>query len=118
MIYISDDVLKKWERYGGGNKASCYWLDRLPKDIAVKQTKWERSRMIMRARAVGLSMAKIGKYLGLSSQEISVICRKIAMSEQAGCDFHIRTWRIDPVSPIEKYFNEKLDYLRLSGKQK
>jgi hypothetical protein len=75
-----------------------YWQRRVPKDIACRQTIWERDTAIRRAIAAGYRQADLARRLDLSTQLLSVIWRRPPKRYQ--------------VSPVEKYFRDELPDVR------
>ena len=84
------------------DKRLQYWLDRVPRGIAVEQTTWERGQQVLRARAAGIPYQQIAKLFGYTSGErMRQLEAKIVRQRSHPATIE----RGYALSPVERYFN-------------
>jgi len=91
-----------WSNYA--RRLYLKWLKLLPPSLAAKQAMWERCATIRRAHDLGVSYRKIGKAIGISGATVAIYLER---AKRHNIPYG--------PSPLEKYFNQKLDLRILSG---
>ncbi len=97
---------RKAPQFGVAREA--YWAAMVPREVAARQVMWEREVFVLRARAAGLTLEKIGKLLG-------GVCKEQVRHLEAK---HTRCYVLYPrprFSPVEEWYAKKDDVEALAA---
>ncbi len=100
---LSSPPFKKpiWATESWAGRRFASLRDRFPYLVARAQVKWERDKQVLNAVEAGLVFRVIARSLGVSPQRVSQIVLRL------------RRKKPSKQSPIEQYFNGKLDLQKL-----